>query len=247
MYCFVYIIKMDETVEELPLHRAVKEKQALLVPKIIEQDPSQLNAKDKDGRTPLFWAISLGGPDVTSAILSYVSKNQGSKALKDFDIDETDESGWTALHVAASVGTLDTVSKLAELGADVNAQTNAGQTPLHFAVSKDHKNVAEYLIGHGASVRARDKMNQNPLFRAASMGNATMVNLLIKAGCPLNTSDVDGWTPLHHAYAEGHGDIVVLLIKAGADADKANSDGKIPAQVAVDDKVREHVQRELKQ
>lgn len=239
----------DQSADRYQLHRAVKEKQSLLVSKLIEQDPSQLSIKDEDGRTPLFWALSMGGPEVCSVILSFITQNiKSNNKLRDFDVDETDESGWTALHIASSVGALQTVEELVGgLDADVNAQTNSGQTPLHFAVSKNHKSVVEYLLKNGASARIRDKMNQNPMFRAASAGNATLVQMLISppANCPLNTSDINGWTCLHHAYAEGHGDIVLLLIKAGADPTKENSEGSTPEQVAVDDKVKDYVNKHL--
>ena len=39
--------------------------------------------------------------------------------------------GWTPLHAAAVAGDAETVKKLLDAGAQVNAKTNTGRTPLH--------------------------------------------------------------------------------------------------------------------
>ncbi|KAI6122233.1 ankyrin repeat-containing domain protein, partial [Pisolithus croceorrhizus] len=46
------------------------------------------------------------------------------------DVDKTDSSGWTALHIAVSAGNEDIVQELVGAGADVNKRNDKGLSPL---------------------------------------------------------------------------------------------------------------------
>ncbi|CAN6600782.1 probable 26S proteasome regulatory subunit p28 [Trichomonascus vanleenenianus] len=231
---------MEPQIEGYPLHDAARDNKPLLVKKILADMPSIANKKDDDGRTALFWAVSYSNNEAASEILK-VAKTQRS-----FDIDETDEAGWTVLHIAASVGNLEVIDQLLmPLDPAIDAQTNSGQTALHFAVSKQHIDVVRYLLEHKASSRVRDKQEQNPLHRAASVGSVPITKLLIEYKAPLNASDRDGWTALHHAMAEGNGDVAVALIAAGAETDRQDKEGHTAFDVAVDDKVLKYVKHAI--
>jgi 26S proteasome non-ATPase regulatory subunit 10 len=229
-----------EGAPSFPLHEAAREGKTLTVRGLLEQNAGLANKKDEDGRTPLFWALSSGNTEVASEIL------KKGKDLRSFDIDETDEAGWTVLHIAASTGNLQAIKELImPLEPAVNAQTNSGSTPLHFAVSKGHVEVIKYLLDNGASPRLKDKQEQNALHRAASVGNLPIVQLLINAKCPLNATDRTSWTSLHHALAEGHGDVAIAIVKAGGDLDRADNDGRTPYDVTCTDGIKKYVQEQL--
>jgi 26S proteasome non-ATPase regulatory subunit 10 len=227
---------MDEQ-QSLPVHDAARDGKSLLLQSLLQHDPQGVNKKDQDGRTPLFWAISTGGPEASSVILKFIREHKP----KNFDIDETDDSGWTALHLAASTGNLSVIDQLYQMVPDVNAQTTRGQTALHFATSKGHIDVVRSLLDHGASPRTKDSLNQTPLHRAAAIGSLPILKILVAAKCPINATDRSSWTALHHAYAEGHGDVAVELLHAGADPDRTDAEGLTPEEVAVDDKVKKFV------
>lgn len=231
--------------QSLPLHDAAREGKLLLVRKLVSENPKLALKKDEDGRTPIFWAASSGHSEAVSIILKAIRED--SKLASKFDIDDTDDAGWTLLHIAASTGNLEILSLLTPFQPDVSATTNAGQTALHYAVSKGHMDVARLLVGDlKASPRIKDSQGQTPLHRAAAVDSLPLVKMLIEAKAPLNTTDRTGFTPLHHAMAEGHGDVAVALIEAGADLEIKDSEGNTPLQVALDSKTETYVKANLK-
>jgi len=164
---------------------------------------------------------------------------------KSFDVDATDGSGWTALHMACSRLDSDAVvSLLLSKDADVNAKTNAGQTALHFCASKNNLDIARVLMGlkPPASARVKDRRGQLPLHRAAASGNVPMLKALLDVGkSPLNATDADGQTGLHHAVSEGHGDAAMVLLQRGAEWDKRDAWDKTALEYAPDAKTREFI------
>lgn len=161
---------------------------------------------------------------------------------RDFDVDATDGSGWTALHMACSRKDGEhMVDLLLSKAADPNAKTNTGQTPLHFCASKSNLDTARTLMAQTppASARVRDRRGQLPLHRAAAAGNVPMMKALLDTGkSPLNATDVDGQTALHHAVSEGHGDAALLLLQRGAEWDRKDAWEKTALEYAPDAKTR---------
>lgn len=164
---------------------------------------------------------------------------------KNFDVDATDSSGWTALHMACSRHDSEaTVALLLSKDADPNAKTNTGQTALHFCASKNNLDIARTLMAQRppASARVKDKRGQLPLHRAAAAGNVPMMRALLDVGkSALNATDADGQTALHHAVCEGHGDAAVELLQRGAEWDKQDVWGKVALEYAPDAKTRAFV------
>lgn len=101
-----------------------------------------INAKDKDGQTALFYMVRGGSlSDPQKKVFELLL----SKKI-DLNIAEN-KNGNTILHVAAKGYALDIVQQLVEHGADVNIKNKKGQTPLDLA--KDKK-INEYLVSKGA-------------------------------------------------------------------------------------------------
>ena len=72
------------------------------------------------------------------------------------DVNATQESETSALHVASENGHLGIVKSLIEKGADVNAKDRFDKTPLYLALEKGHVEIVHYLIGKGADVNSKD-------------------------------------------------------------------------------------------
>jgi len=64
--------------------------------------------------------------------------------------------GWTPLHWASRVGSLDIVRLLAKYGANVNVKDRWGTTPLMLTVVGENRGAAETLIELGADIDARN-------------------------------------------------------------------------------------------
>ena len=88
-------------------------------------------------------------------------------------VDELDQDGWTALHLAASLGRDDLVEMLLDAGANVNSTTPQKSTPLHLAASRGHKRAVEVLIRRKADVEMTMDGEWTALQRAATAGTPT--------------------------------------------------------------------------
>lgn len=239
------------SIDTSDIQRAVMDGNVGIVKNLLSDDPKLALTKDSDGRTPLHWATSFQNEELVKILLNpsqFAKDKTQNKIIVDID-DYIDDSNWTPLHIAASIGNFDIFILLATHNPipDPNLQTSTGQVCLHYAVSKNHYKIVEYLLKEmKASVRIKDNKQQLPLHRAAAIGSEKMVKMIIEIGkSPLNTKDSFGMTPLHHALAEGHGDVALQLVKYGADWRQTTADGETAFQIALNDKVRSFFQKSL--
>ena len=175
---------------------------------------ADVNAKDKEGCTPLhFAAMRRSGSDTDVEVVQYLLA-QGA------DVNATDaESRSTPLHSAAFViaeadAEIGIFKLLVAGGANVNAKTNEGCTPLHVAV------------GNPLTALGLGKV-------ATHEQNAKAVKLLLENGADVNAKGYRDNTPLHVAVGlqAGH-EVFKVLIEAGAKIDSKNKDGQTPLDVA---------------
>ena len=113
---------------------------------------SDVNARQKDGYTPLHIAAMSGASSgLVHAIEALVSAGA--------DVNAKAKNGITPLHEAAQYSTWNAgaIETLISAGADVNARESDGYTPLHVAVMFDFIGVFVHVIEAlvGARVAAR--------------------------------------------------------------------------------------------
>ncbi|GIY86790.1 hypothetical protein CDAR_558691 [Caerostris darwini] len=150
-------------------------------------------------------------------------------------VDEADDTNWTPLMIAASVGCAEIVSALISRGADVNAINETGQTSLHYVASKNRDEIVRILLANHANINAADNMGSTPLHRAASKGNIKILKIFLEDYS--NQLDVDARdcvrnTPLHLACEEERMEAAKMLIEAGASIDTLNKEKKNPIEMA---------------
>ena len=182
---------------------------------------ADVNAKDKDGRTPLHWAAEN---NPSPAVFEVLLKAGAAVNAKTND-------AMTPLHMAASNLSPAVLEVLIKAGADVNAKTNDAMTPLHLAAFNPSPAVLEVLLKAGAHVRTTAKDGSTPLHWWCDKSNPSpaVLELLLKAGADVNATTIAGETPLHFAAQHNPSPAVLeVLIKAGADVNVRDNDGRTP-------------------
>ncbi|XP_072226460.1 histone-lysine N-methyltransferase EHMT2 isoform X3 [Leuresthes tenuis] len=193
---------------------------------MLVQAGAQVEAKDKDLRTPLLEAIINNHVEVAR----YLIQNGAC-------VYHVEEDGYTGLHHAAKLGSLDIVNMLLETGqVDVNAQVreedSGGWTPIIWAAEHKHVEVIKSLLNRGADVSINDKELNVCLHWAAYAGSVDIAEMVLNAGCSLSSVNVHGDTPLHIAAREGYLECVTLFLSRGADIDIVNREGDTPLTLA---------------
>ena len=200
---------------------------------------ANVNARDVNGMTPLFWATAAGaelllaaGADVntrsTGASDPYVRRHGPSAAWLPFPRGMNQVAvtlpGETPLHWAAAYdGSGVKVELLLAAGADVGARGPQDATPLHWAAEyNDSAAVVEALVTAGADVSAKDQFGGTPLHWATEYNrNPAVMGVLMTAGADVNARDSLGRTPLFGA-ARQRG--AIKLPAAGWDMSAQNND-----------------------
>ncbi|XP_064839968.1 histone-lysine N-methyltransferase EHMT2-like isoform X3 [Oncorhynchus masou masou] len=192
---------------------------------MLVQAGAKLDIQDKSMRTPLLEAIVNNHVEVTRYLVQ-------SGAC----VYHIEEDGYTGLHHAAKLGSLDIVTLLLETGqVDINAQDSGGWTPIIWAAEHKHIKVIRALLNRGADVTLKDKEMNACLHWASFAGCVTIAEMVLNAGCPLSSVNMHGDTPLHIASREGFLDCVTLFLSRGADIDIMNREGDTPLSLARSD------------
>lgn len=148
------------------------------------------------------------------------------------DINETDESGFTALHFAAMKGHDALIPILLKAGSKLNTPCfDSEQMPLHMALSAKKFGCAKKLIEAGAELNTLNNtgMYGAPIHYAIFGENMEIVKLLIKMKCDINLPDYNkGYTPAMLATSSRLVEILTELIKNGAVVNLADWEGTTP-------------------
>lgn len=115
-----------------------------------------------------------------------VSGKDTSSTITSTDSGISTGKGLSPLHIACKEGHHDTVSKLINKGADINACDNDGKSPLYLACEYGHVKVVKDLLDSKANVNHRDNEGASPLFIASQQGQNDIVDLLINHGAIVN-------------------------------------------------------------
>jgi ankyrin repeat protein len=211
------------------------------------QEGYQVDEKDTQNRTPLYYASRNGRREICCLLLKH-GANVGAKVdngqtalhgaasggheavvrllLEDYkaDAEAKDDGGWTVLHAAAAGGNEAVVRLLLEdYKADAEAKDDRGRTALYGAALGGHEAVVRLLLeDYKADAEAKDDGDWTVLHAAAAGGNEAVVRLLLEDyKADAEAKDDRGRTALHGAAFGGHEAVVRLLLedyKADAEA-----------------------------
>jgi len=192
---------------------------------------ADVNLKDLDGYTPLYFAIH----DDDTGFMRILIANGA-------DVNTKYPGGETLLQSATITGRTESVKLLLEAGANINAKNDRGQTALHVPLDitnssykkyKLSKDTLELLIAKGADINLKDKNGRTPLHLAAESADGDIVKLLLDKGAEVNAKDDEsGFTALHYAARLGKKNVAELLIARSADINAKDKQGHTPLYVA---------------
>ncbi|XP_013071536.2 uncharacterized protein LOC106058626 isoform X1 [Biomphalaria glabrata] len=131
----------------------------------------------------------------------------------------------TALHAAATIGSLGIVFILEQFGSEIHAQDRTLRTPMMCAAENGHVSVVQFLIKSGAKVEDRGEDGMTSLHYAAKAGYTDVIQHILETEqVDVNIQDDGGWTPIIWATESQLTDVVKYLIKQGGDPNKKDNE-----------------------
>lgn len=209
--------------------REVSQRQGLddIIRKLLGSSGVDIDCKDRDGRTPLHYAVW----DMNTVLIGLLLDAGASFCA--------DKDGYTPLHMAVHRQNHKALHILLRSSrVDVNASTKHGATALHLAAFHCSLTIVMELLHKGAEISPRDKDGLTPhmialvkeqaamakvfkyttkLLRAVVSNSRKSIKRYIRLGAMVNARALDGSTAIHHAVQHGLIDHVKTLIRAGAD------------------------------
>ncbi|MEX0762123.1 MAG: ankyrin repeat domain-containing protein [Dehalococcoidia bacterium] len=198
------------------LFAAIKSNDVEEAGRLLDRDPSLVNATNESGDSTLLAAAYSGAGEIVDLLLSHGFQP---------DVFE-----------AAAAGQTDTLGILLDNEPGLsNTYSHDGWTALHLACFFGHTHAVTLLLQNGAHVDtwSKNSMGNQPLHAAcAGMGSHQVVQKLLDAGTPVSTAEHGGYTPLHLAAARGDLELVSLLVRRGADPTAKTDKGETAADIA---------------
>ncbi|KAF5744649.1 hypothetical protein HS088_TW07G00226 [Tripterygium wilfordii] len=153
-------------------------------------------------------------------------------------LGKQNQSGETALYVAAEYGYVDVVREMIQCYdlADASIKARNGFDALHIAAKQGDLEVLKVLMeAHPELSMTVDLSNTTALHTAATQGHIEIVNFLLEAGSSLATiARSNGKTALHSAARNGHLEVVkALLAMEPGIARRMDKKRQTPLQMAV--------------
>lgn len=152
-----------------------------------------VNALDKDGLTPLFWASNKNHHDVIKLLLDHgadidysldMALARKNKTTAYTLIKYADENNLTfknhesvysrLLLIEASHGKLAAIENLIAKMADIETQDEHGRTPFLIAIQQNHIPLLDLMIEAGADINHEDNNGNNALYYALKSKNCSL-------------------------------------------------------------------------
>ena len=134
-------------------------------------DGKDVNAKDDDGWTPIYYALQNDHPAVVDALI-----------IAGADLNTRDMYGQTPLSLAVVYSNVRAVELLIVAGADIDATDSLGRTPLHNSAIKGRPEMVALLLWYGADVNPKNQVGWTPLDVAVRHQQKEVIGLLRASG-----------------------------------------------------------------
>jgi len=200
-----------------------------------------------------------------TTILEAIKQNNFEQAeqliIEKKGINEQDDFGWSALHLATLKKHIGLVHCLLVAGSDPDLKTVVddidpfapkndkqhsnvtdtivtqlkglgNKTPLHIAAKESLLDIAKLLLAYKANVNITDSGLCTPLHWSAVNGDCDFAMLLLDSQADPNMQDLANSTPLHEATRNQHPKMVQILLQYHAKLYCKDIAGKTPVELA---------------
>jgi ankyrin repeat protein len=139
----------------------------------------------------------------------------------------------TPLILAISLGRIDCVKKLINIGVNINKKDCLKNTPLHIACMDSKPIIAKLLLDTpNIDMSSLNCFNECPLLASCASNSIDCVKLLLDNNAYPHRRDNKGNNAIHIACEYGNIEIIQLLLNNGVPINCRNSKGKTPLYVA---------------
>jgi ankyrin repeat protein len=182
--------------------------------RLLAADKNVVQARDRDGQTPLHWAVLNDQLPFTSFWL----KAGASPAATNF-------AGQTPLHIAATKGLTEQVKLLLAANAPTDIRDTNGWTPLDAAIQAKQSDSIHLLMAKAPAAAHPERGLATSLHEVAASGNVAALAALLDTKANLEVRNELALTPLQVAVLHGHLAAAALLVDKGADVNVRDPDG----------------------
>lgn len=176
----------------------------------------ELNPADKNGLTPLHYAVLSKKQDNVALLLQHRA-----------DPNAFTNNRITPLAISCQQGSYLIAEILIRQGAEVNSLVTANKKmALHVACEQGCEATAKLLLANGAIVSPKDINGITPILLAAQKGNIALVRLLNAAGASLFEKDSSGYGLAHYAAESKSPRLLSELKIAGIDCNALSKEVK---------------------
>ena len=238
-------LNQADTYGDTVLHTATMLRAGSSVIKTLTSNGADINARNKEGVTPL--TIAIQSEDINT--IKYLTANGANihtqdthgksplsmafemsndvfeATLNESNCNTQDSDGNTPLHIALiNDAPMTKIQHIIGLTQDVNIRNKNGDSPLFIACTKNMEQVGKILLEKGADIFSTNKDNNSPL-RLALKESGKVQNWLITSRTIVST-DGSGNTVLHYAADWEYAGAIKTLLEKGADINAKNANGE---------------------
>jgi ankyrin repeat protein len=210
---------------ETAAHLAVQFRKEKALSALLDSPVVDVNAKDKQGHSPLHVLSFNPVPPVLQAMLQMAA----TQAIRDNLVATIHKSSRSL------------AKKLLEKGADINVQDNEGWTPLLEAVRQNassdkgpNREYLDFLVENGADPSIRNKNSDHAALVTAKLGNQELTSVFFDIFRKSGQTDLienfvvdSAWTaPEHFSLMENYGKVIKWATEQGANIEALDGDGQ---------------------
>lgn len=138
---------------------ACRNGQKSIVQIFLKKGGIDINKRDQEGNTALYYACQKGYRDIVALLLD-----------NDADASCINNRSESPLHAAARSGNKEILGKLLQKGADINVTDNEGRTPLICLLDNKRTDAALFLMDQGADTEVADASGHKAIDYATAHG-----------------------------------------------------------------------------